>query len=104
MIYIINISRFAFGFIFLYSFVSKLRDVAGFESTIKNFQMLPSGLHRPITFGFMVCEAIIVIAALIGGNWLFLCYCFGIGLLVLFIYALRSVLQRKIQTSCNCFG
>ena len=104
MLYIINISRFALCFIFLYSLVSKLRDIAGFENTIKNFQLLPGSLHRPTAIGFMLGEMVVFVAAVLGGNWLFLCYGLAISLLVLFIYALHSVLQRKIQTSCNCFG
>ena len=104
MLYIINISRFALGLIFLYSFVSKAQDIAGFELTIKSFRLLPSSLYRPTAISFMLCEALIVVVALLGGNWLFLCYGLAISLLSLFTYALNSVLQRKIQTTCNCFG
>ena len=104
MLYLILISRFVVAFIFLYSSVSKLRDFAAFERTIQNFQLLPKALHRPTALAFVIGEVLVVTAALLGGNWLFLAYGMAILLLALFVCALNSVLQRKIQTSCNCFG
>jgi hypothetical protein len=104
MLYLIQISRFVVAFIFLYSFLTKLRDFAAFEHAIQNFQLLPKNLHRPAAFAFMFGEALIFLAALLGGNWLFLSHSLAIALLLLFICALNSVLQRKIQASCNCFG
>jgi hypothetical protein len=104
MIYLIQISRFATAFIFLYSFITKLRDFAAFERAIQNFQLLPPTLHRAVAFTFMLGEALIVLVSGLGGNWLYLSFGLAITLLLLFIYALNSVLKRKIQTNCNCFG
>lgn len=104
MLYIIYITRIMLIFIFLYSFVTKLRDFAAFERAIKNFQLLPSNLHRLVSISFVLGEAFIVVTAIFGGNWLFQSYSMAIILLVIFIYALNSVLKRDIQASCNCFG
>jgi hypothetical protein len=101
---IINIARIVIGFIFLYSFVTKLRDFAAFEGAIANFQLLSSSLYRSAAIGFMMGELLIVVAALFGGSWLYLSYGLAIVLLAVFIYALNSVLKHNIQTSCNCFG
>lgn len=60
MLDIIDISRFMLSFIFLYSFVTKLRDFAAFEAAIKNFELLPKALHRPTALVFMFSEALIV--------------------------------------------
>lgn len=104
MVYIINITRIILAFIFLYSFVTKLRDFAAFERAINNFQLLPSSLHRSVSIGFMLGELLIVAAAIFGGSWLYLSYGLAIVLLAIFIYVLNSVLKRNIQASCNCFG
>jgi drug/metabolite transporter (DMT)-like permease len=59
---------------------------------------------RPAALAFMLGEGLVFLASLLGGNWLFLSHSLALVLLALFIYALNSVLQRKIQTNCNCFG
>jgi len=104
MIYIVNITRVVICFIFFYSFASKLRDYAAFERSINNFQILPAYLERLAAIGFLLLELLIVVAALLGGDWLYLSYSLTIILLVVFVYAIGSVLRRNIQTSCNCFG
>ncbi|MGB7338066.1 MAG: MauE/DoxX family redox-associated membrane protein [Phototrophicaceae bacterium] len=101
---VVAITRFIICFIFLYSFITKLHDFKSFENAILNFQLLPKSLHRVTAIGLMLLELLIVVMALFGGTWLFPAYGLSIVLLAIFIYVLNSVLQRKIQTSCNCFG
>jgi hypothetical protein len=104
MQYITQIARFAVVFIFSYSFITKLADFAAFERAIQNFQLLPQSLQRWAALALMLGEALVVVTAGLGGNWLYLSFGFTISLLVIFIYALNSVLRRRIQINCNCFG
>jgi hypothetical protein len=75
-----------------------------FKHTIQRFQVLPNWLVGPFSWLFVGCELIVVTLIVLGGTSLGLGFAIAVFLLSIFSVALISVLARKIQTSCNCFG
>lgn len=92
------------GLLFLISSISKLRDIHGFIGTIHRFRLINSALDRPVAFTFLAGELLVVILMVVGGSILVWGFLVATFLLILFSGALVSVLIRRIQTSCNCFG
>lgn len=92
------------GLLFLTSSISKLRDIHGFIGTIHRFRLVNPYFDRPIAFAFLAGELLVVILMVVGGPILAWGFLLATFLLILFSGALISVLMRKIQTSCNCFG
>jgi hypothetical protein len=100
------------GLTFAFSFAGKLRDIPSFVQTIRRFKLLPDWLSRAAALAFLCGEAIVVLAMIphpnsasrwekevvLGG------FLLAALMLIVFCAALASVLIRKIQTSCNCFG
>lgn len=104
MEYILFFCRTVFGLVFAWSFAGKARNPYSFMSAIQNFGLLPKSLVKPSAWLFMAGELVIVAAMIVGRDFLMWGFIFGALLLVIFSIALASVLARKIQTSCNCFG
>ena len=102
--FILTFCRSLIGIVFLLSSVSKLRDMTEFKHTIQSFQILPDWLVKLFSWLFVGCELIVVIFIVLGGIWLGFGFALAALLLSVFSVALISVLIRKIQTSCNCFG
>lgn len=102
--YMIAFCRFAIGFAFAWSFLGKLRDMPSFVTAIERFRLLPKVLHKPAAWGFLAGELAIVLALLAGGPFVAWGFLLAALLLLAFCAALASVLLRKIDTSCNCFG
>jgi uncharacterized membrane protein YphA (DoxX/SURF4 family) len=96
--------RVAMGFVFVASSLSKVRDVAQFQQTIRQFHILPSSISREAAVFFLGGEFAVVILMIIGGRLLLPGFALAIFLLLLFCFALVSVRARKLQISCNCFG
>jgi uncharacterized membrane protein YphA (DoxX/SURF4 family) len=102
--YLLAFCRLSIGFLFLYSFLAKVRDTAQFTEAITHFKLLPSDYSQPLALLFLAGEAAVVLLIILGG--LLLPLAFGLaGLLLLtFTLALLSALRRNIQTACNCLG
>jgi uncharacterized membrane protein YphA (DoxX/SURF4 family) len=104
LLYLLVFCRVAIGLVFLISTLGKARDLAGFQQTIRTFNLLPRRLSGPAALLFVCSEAIVVILIALGGVLLLPGFLLALGLLLLFCVALASVLARNIQTSCHCFG
>jgi hypothetical protein len=110
--------RAVIGLTFAFSFAGKVRDVPSFVQTIRRFKLLPDWLSRTAAMAFLCGEAVVVFAmiphprierssiplfrwekGIVTGGFLLAAL-----MLLVFCAALASVLVRKIQTSCNCFG
>jgi hypothetical protein len=89
---------------FAWSFVGKLRDFRAFEQAIIRFKLLPSWLYRPATVLFLGAELGVVFMMLLGEPLLMWGFLLAALLLTVFSIALVSVLVRKLNISCNCFG
>ena len=96
--------RVAIGLVFVASSMSKVRNVAQFQQTIRQFRILPSSMSGGAAVLFLGGEFAVVLLMIIGGRWLLPGFVLAIFLLVLFCLALISVITRELQISCNCFG
>ncbi len=96
--------RIVIGLVFLLSFAGKVRGVTSFQQTVIQFKLFPASWSRLIAIVFLGSELAVALAMLAGGKFLAWGYLAGGLLLVAFSAALVSVLVRKIDTSCNCFG
>lgn len=102
--YILAFCQITTGLLFFISSINKLRDIHGFIGTIYRFNLVHPKLNRPIAFTFLSGELLVVILMVVGGAVLGWGFLLASSLLIIFSAALISVLIRKIQTSCNCFG
>lgn len=102
--YGIAFCRWAIGLVFVLSCTGKLNNVTAFANTISRFKLLPVYLIRFAAWLVLASEAIVIVTMLIGGRLLAWGFLLAILLLVVFCFALLSVLLRRIQTPCNCFG
>jgi uncharacterized membrane protein YphA (DoxX/SURF4 family) len=103
-LYVLAFCRVAVGLVFAVSSIGKVRDIVQFQKTIRSFEIIPAKLDKLASMLFLSCEFVVVILVTLGGSLLFLGFLLAFCLLLLFCIALLSVLARKIQTSCNCFG
>lgn len=102
--YLLAFCRVVIGMVFLVSTISKVRDMAQFRQTIHTFHLLPPALSGMAATLFIGGEGAVVLLLVIGGPLLLPGFVLGGSLLFLFSLALVSVLARKIQTACHCFG
>ena len=96
--------RLALGLTFAVSFGGKAGRVHPFAATIAGFRVLPERGAYAAAVLFLSGEAAVVGLMLVGGRWLPVGFGLALLLLAIFTLALISVLARKIQTSCHCFG
>lgn len=104
MPYLLAFSRLTIGLVFAWSSIGKILKFAAFEQAIVNFKILPGSLVRGFAFLVLTGEIAVVLTMLLGGTFLTIGFSLAILLLLGFSIALLSVLARKIQTSCHCFG
>lgn len=100
----VGFCRWVIGLVFAWSFLAKLPDVSAFVRTIRQFNLLPAWLDQPAAVIILIGEGVVVTTMMVGGfiaKWGFL---FAGALLLIFLVALVSVVVRRIQTPCNCFG
>jgi uncharacterized membrane protein YphA (DoxX/SURF4 family) len=90
--------------VFALSSVSKAVDIAQFKQTIHAFHLLPERFSRLAALLFLSGEFTVVLLVALGGSLLFVGFVLAVGLLLLFCFALMTVLARNIRTSCHCFG
>jgi uncharacterized membrane protein YphA (DoxX/SURF4 family) len=95
--------RLVLGFVFVYAAIDKIVHPDGFAQAIYNYRMMP---HWTINFMALVmpwlelfCGVLIVVGVFMRGS------AFMIGfMLLVFIIALSSALQRGLDISCGCFS
>jgi hypothetical protein len=102
--YILFFCRAIFAFVFSWSFLGKIHSPNAFVRSIQNFRLLPKSFTKPLAWLFMFGELVVVIAMIIGRDFLVWGFILGTLLLMIFSLALALVLASKIKTSCNCFG
>lgn len=102
--YMLAFCRVVIGLVFVVSSGSKVLHISRFRQAIRNFHILPGRLSGVAAMLFLCGEFAVVVFVLIGGAFLLLGFSLAISLLLLFSFALISVLHRHIRTSCNCFG
>lgn len=104
MIYVLAFCRVATGLIFALSSFGKVRDVSKFQQAMYGFRLLSRRMSNFAALLVLCGEIAVVLLLLIGGPFLLYGFALAILLLLIFCAALASVLFRKLQTSCHCFG
>lgn len=60
MSYLLVFCRLSIGFLFLYSFLAKVRDTAQFSAAITRFRLLPPAYSRALALLFLTGETAVV--------------------------------------------
>ena len=100
--YVILLSRFVLGVIFIYASIDKIIDPISFSSTIDNYHISPYSLNNIAALVIPWLELIIgtflIFGIFINGSSFI-----AILLLLLFIFILTQALLRGINVDCGCF-
>jgi Methylamine utilisation protein MauE len=97
-------SRIVIGMVFILSFSGKLRDISSFQNAINEFRLSPEWVSPYLALVFLAGELVVAVAMILGGRFLSWGFMLAGLMLVVFSIALLSVIIRRIDASCNCFG
>ena len=100
--YVILLSRFVLGIIFIYASIDKIIDPISFSSTIDNYHISPYSLNNIAALVIPWLELIIGVF-LIFGIFINGSSFIAILLLLFFIFILTQALLRGINVDCGCF-
>ena len=75
-----------------------------FLQSVSTFAIIPMRYSRASAAVIIAIEFIIVIFVVAGGAFLIASFALSLFVLASFTIAIVSVLMRKINTPCNCFG
>ena len=100
--YVILLSRFVLGVIFIYASIDKIIDPISFSSTIDNYHISPYSLNNIAALVIPWLELIIGVF-LICGIFINGSSFIAILLLLFFIFILTQALLRGINVDCGCF-
>ena len=100
--YVILLSRFILGIIFIYASIDKIIDPISFSSTIDNYHISPYSLNNIAALVIPWMELIIGVF-LIFGIFISGSSFIAILLLLFFIFILTQALLRGINVDCGCF-
>ncbi|HYF14419.1 MAG TPA: MauE/DoxX family redox-associated membrane protein [Phycisphaerales bacterium] len=95
--------RFLLGAAFLAAGILKLSDPQGFAFAVKGFRVLPDHLVIPATYAIPWTEVFAGVLLLLG-LWSRAAALVLSAMLAGFIAGLASVILRKMDVSCACFG
>ncbi len=102
--YALAFCRLATLFIFAVSSVSKARDLSSFRKSLSRFRVLPEPMIGVAVVLVLIAEVSTALLLAWGGSWLTIGFGAASALLLAFSAAIASVLVRRLQTPCNCFG
>jgi len=94
-------STVATGCLFTASLIFKVRNFPQFLKTIDRFQLLPQFLTLPTAVMIIAAEVIVLVSLI---KCRLLAFSLSSSLLLVFTIAFCTLLTRRIQISCNCFG
>ena len=100
--YIVLLSRFILGVIFIYASIDKIIDPVSFSSTIDNYHISPYFFNNIAALVIPWIELIIGVFLILG---IFISGSSFIAILLLlfFIFILTQALLRGINVNCGCF-
>ncbi len=102
--FVLAFCRWVIGIVFFWALIGKVQDIPSFVTTIERFKLFPNWFTRPIAFLCLIGEGAVIISMLIGDPMIVPGFFLATVMLIAFCFALGSVLLRRIQTPCNCFG
>jgi uncharacterized membrane protein YphA (DoxX/SURF4 family) len=97
------VSRAVLGGVFLLTGILKALDVAGFERSIRAYQMVPDALVPIMANGLPWLEIVVGLYVLAGLYRRWSALAAG-ALLVIFMIAMGQALARGLTLDCGCFG
>jgi hypothetical protein len=103
-VYLLVFIRMVLGLTFSLSALGKATNIPAFIDAIRKFRLLPGWSIRWAGYLFLISEASVVIFIAIGGDLLLPGIILAGLLLLVFSGALATVLVRKLEIACNCFG
>jgi hypothetical protein len=101
-IYAFTFSWLTIVIVFAMSAFGKLLDMRSFEQSITKFRLAPKSWSRSISWIFVLSELLVIVLLTVG--WATAGFGLAAMLLVCFSTVLMSVLVRRLDVSCNCFG
>ncbi len=99
--YIFTFCQVVIGFSFTVAFITKLLDFRNFIGAMHNYRLLPAFLVPFSAVVFSLSELLVVVLLF---RWPTAAFRLSAALLLLFSLVLITVLQRKLQIPCHCFG
>jgi hypothetical protein len=96
--------RISIALLFIVSAAGKIVALREFEAAIEDFRLLPRQWARAAALTFVGGEVAVALLVGLGGPLLPLGLLLAIVLLAVFSFAIVSVLYRRIDAHCNCFG
>jgi hypothetical protein len=102
--YLLALCSFILGLTFLLSFYRKATDFEEFEYSFEGFQILPNSLICPAAYLVLASELILIGFLALGGAFLIVAFPMALLMLLIFTLAMFSVVVRKIENPCSCFG
>lgn len=103
-IYTLIFARIAVLVIFSLSIKSKFQDIQGYQSTIKNFQLIPEKMAKLSGWVLLAAELGVFVTMLLWGKLLISGFILALALIVFYTLLLSFALYQKIPTACHCFG
>jgi len=102
--YWIAFGRIVIGLTFVLSLIGELQDITSFSEAITRFKILPKRSSNTFAYLLLSGEIAVITSMLVGGPLLFGGFLLSGVMFLTFSIALASVVFRKIETSCHCFG
>ncbi|MED7955121.1 MauE/DoxX family redox-associated membrane protein [Streptomyces sp. BE303] len=96
--------RCVVALVFAVSALAKLRAPGDFASALRAMAVVPRRLNRPVVIAVPLVEAAVALLVWLPGPVATWAFAAAGGLLALFAAVLVSVLWRRIDVSCPCFG
>lgn len=104
MIYAAAFARLVIAGLFAMSFLSKVKNIAPFKKTIGYIGFVNGHLVGFIAYGVLFFEISITILLLMGRVCANLGYSISIALMLVFIYVIYHMVDKRMNMPCNCFG
>jgi uncharacterized membrane protein YphA (DoxX/SURF4 family) len=96
-------ARLTVGIVWILAGLLKLHDIEDSVRSVRNYQILPEALVRPVGTGLPILEVVLG-ALLILGLGLRITGALSALVLLAFIIGIASVWVRGIPIECGCFG
>ncbi len=102
--YVIGFCQVIVSLAFAISFAGKALHMPQFTRAVAAFAILPAWASKPAAYLLLIAEFTIALLVIAGGPLLVAGLLLATALLLIFSFALMSVLRRNMRIACNCFG
>jgi hypothetical protein len=102
--YLAMAARTAMAVLFVVSAGTKVLDFSRYQRSVRDFEILSARWSRLAGLCFLAAEISVVVLVIVGGAFLLPGFVLAILLLVIFAAALETVVRRRLEVDCGCFG